>query len=206
MDTDARVKPNALGAWRSVMATCNAPAGADDFVTRWLVLTRACVQPMTLTSAAIAGLLAVRAPGFSVWLFALAALGIVLAHAANNLVNDIFDESLGADTADYPRALYAPHPVISGMATRRTPALSGEDQQSGSEATGGARGRLVLGSGDRRKAGFAGSALSIQTRQGSASTSDCAKVAKVLAMKATTVSKSSSSQKPPIQVGSGGSA
>ncbi|TMC10213.1 MAG: prenyltransferase [Chloroflexi bacterium] len=96
------------------MSTCNAPAGASDVVTRWLVLTRACVQPMTLTSAAIAGLLAVRAPGFSVWLL------IVLAHAANNLVNDIFDESLGADTADYPRALYAPHPVISGMATRRT--------------------------------------------------------------------------------------
>ena len=109
-----------LEAWRVVMSTCNAPAGASDVVTRWLVLTRACVQPMTLTSAAIAGLLAVRVPGFSVVLFALAALGIVLAHAANNLVNDIFDESLGADTADYPRALYAPHPVISGMATRRT--------------------------------------------------------------------------------------
>src|SRR5438105_7879319 len=115
----ARAK-RALKAWRVVMSTCNAPAGASDVVTRWLVLTRACVQPMTLTSAAIAGLLAVRVPGFSVVLFALAALGIVLAHAANNLVNDIFDESLGADTADYPRALYAPHPVISGMATRRT--------------------------------------------------------------------------------------
>jgi len=117
---DATRPTRPLEAWRIVMSTCNAPAGASDVVTRWLVLTRACVQPMTLTSAAIAGLLAVRAPGFSVWLFALAALGIVLAHAANNLVNDIFDESLGADTADYPRALYAPHPVISGMATRRT--------------------------------------------------------------------------------------
>ena len=109
-----------LEAWRVVMSTCNAPAGSTDVVTRWLVLTRACVQPMTLTSAAIAGLLAVRAPGFNPWLFGLSALGIVLAHAANNLVNDIFDESLGADTADYPRALYAPHPVLSGMATRKT--------------------------------------------------------------------------------------
>jgi len=111
---------NPLEAWRVVMSTCNAPAGANDIVSRWLVLTRACVQPMTLTSAAIAGLLAVRAPGFNLWLFGLAALGIVLAHAGNNLVNDIFDESLGADTADYPRALYAPHPVLSGMASRRT--------------------------------------------------------------------------------------
>jgi 1,4-dihydroxy-2-naphthoate octaprenyltransferase len=117
---DAARPTRPLEAWRIVMSTCNAPAGSSDVVTRWLVLTRACVQPMTLTSAAIAGLLAVRAPGFSVALFLLAALGIVLAHAANNVVNDIFDESLGADTADYPRALYAPHPVISGMATRRT--------------------------------------------------------------------------------------
>src|SRR4029077_6866648 len=99
---DAARPTRPLEAWRIVMSTCNAPAGSTDVVTRWLVLTRACVQPMTLTSAAIAGLLAVRAPGFSVVLFALAAVGIVLAHAANNLVNDIFDESLGADTADYP--------------------------------------------------------------------------------------------------------
>jgi len=89
-------------------------------VTRWLVLTRACVQPMTLTSAAIAGLLAVRVPGFDPGLLLLAAAGLVVAHAANNLINDIFDERLGTDTADYPRALYAPHPVVSGMATRAT--------------------------------------------------------------------------------------
>jgi len=107
-------------AWRTVVSTCNAPAGANDAVSRWLVLTRACVQPMTLTAAAIAGLLAVRAPGFDLAFFLLAALGLVLAHAANNLINDIFDERLGTDTADYPRALYAPHPVVSGMATRRT--------------------------------------------------------------------------------------
>jgi len=118
VDTDARVKPNALGAWRSVMATCNAPAGADDFVTRWLVLTRACVQPMTLTAAALAGLLAARAPGFNAGLFLLAAAGLLIAHGANNLLNDVFDERLGADTADYPRALYAPHPVLSGMSSR----------------------------------------------------------------------------------------
>lgn len=111
---------NPLLAWKVVMGTCNAPAGANDVVTRWLVLTRACVHPMTFTAAAIAGLLAVRAAGFNAWYFALAALGIVIAHAANNLINDVFDESLGNDTADYPRALYAPHPVLSGLATRRT--------------------------------------------------------------------------------------
>src|SRR6266702_360602 len=60
------------GAWLTVLRTCNAPAGRIDPVSRWLVLTRACVQPMTLTAAAIAGLLAVRVPGFDPWLFALA--------------------------------------------------------------------------------------------------------------------------------------
>jgi 1,4-dihydroxy-2-naphthoate octaprenyltransferase len=73
---------------------------------------------MTLTAAAVAGLLAVRAPGFRPGLYGLAATGLVLAHAANNLMNDLFDLQAGADTADYPRALYAPHPVLSGMVTR----------------------------------------------------------------------------------------
>lgn len=73
---------------------------------------------MTLTSAAVAGLLAARASEFQWWLFLLAAFGIVLAHASNNMINDFFDLDEGLDTADYPRALYAPHPVLSGLVTR----------------------------------------------------------------------------------------
>jgi len=52
-------------------------------------------------------------------LFALAAVGLVLAHVANNLMNDLFDLEVGSDTDTYPRALYAPHPVLSGMISRR---------------------------------------------------------------------------------------
>jgi 1,4-dihydroxy-2-naphthoate octaprenyltransferase len=100
------------------MQTCNPPKGRVDRVSKWLVLTRACVQPMTITAAAIAGLLAVHTPGFNSFLFGLAAVGIILAHAANNLMNDLFDLDAGSDTAEYPRALYAPHPVLSGMITR----------------------------------------------------------------------------------------
>ncbi len=74
---------------------------------------------MTITAGAIAGLLAVRQDHFSVWLFLAAWAGIVLAHAANNLMNDLFDLDVGLDTKDYPRGLYAPHPVLSGMITRR---------------------------------------------------------------------------------------
>ncbi|HVE91654.1 MAG TPA: prenyltransferase [Actinomycetota bacterium] len=108
-----------LQRWAFVMRTCNPPPGRVDFVSRWLVLFRACVFPMTATSAAIAGLLALwRDPGrFDAGLFALATAGLLLAHCANNLMNDLFDLQTAVDTQNYPRALYAPHPVLSGMIT-----------------------------------------------------------------------------------------
>src|SRR5438270_8792179 len=108
-----------LANWRYVLATTNPPKGHVDPVSRWLVLTRAAVLPMTLPAALSAGLLGVNEPGFEWWLFALAAVGILLAHAANNLMNDLFDLEVGTDSDTYPRALYAPHPVLSGMVTRK---------------------------------------------------------------------------------------
>ena len=49
----------------------------------------------------------------------LAVVGIVIAHLANNLMNDLADTEVGNDTEDYPRALYAPHPILSGLVTKR---------------------------------------------------------------------------------------
>ncbi|HWC13604.1 MAG TPA: prenyltransferase [Actinomycetota bacterium] len=109
-----------VSTWAEVLRTCGTAGDAPlDPIGKWLVVTRACVQPMTLTAAAIAGALAVESPGFDTWLFALAVVGIVLAHAANNMINDYFDLSEGQDTATYPRSLYAPHPVNSGLVTKR---------------------------------------------------------------------------------------
>ena len=105
--------------WRHALATGNPPRGSIDPVTRWLVLTRASVLPMTLTAGVMAGLLAVGHPDLNVGWFALALVGIVLAHVSNNLMNDLFDAEVGTDTAEYPRALYAPHPILSGLVTRR---------------------------------------------------------------------------------------
>ncbi|MBW3589195.1 MAG: prenyltransferase [Actinobacteria bacterium] len=111
--------PTRTETWRRILVTCSAPKEARiDPISRWLVVTRACVQPMTLTSVAVAGLLAVRAPGFEWGLFILAAIGLVVAHAANNMINDYFDLGVGLDTEAYPRALYAPHPVLSGLVTK----------------------------------------------------------------------------------------
>ncbi len=105
-----------FSAWREVLRTTNPPSGRPlDPVARWLVLTRAAVLPMTLVAGAVATLLAVHRPGFRPGLLVLAFAGLILAHVANNLMNDLFDVEVGADTATYPRALYAPHPVLSGM-------------------------------------------------------------------------------------------
>jgi 1,4-dihydroxy-2-naphthoate octaprenyltransferase len=111
--------PGRLARWRHALSTVNPPAGELDRVSRWLVITRAGVLPMTLTAGAIAGLLAVRRPGFAPGWYLLSFLGIVLAHVSNNLVNDLFDTDTGLDTGEYPRALYAPHPILSGMISRR---------------------------------------------------------------------------------------
>src|SRR6476620_2923 len=99
-----------LQKWKYVLATTNPPPGRLDPVSKWLYLTRAGVLPMTLVAGAIAGLLAVfRGADVSCGWFALAAAGIVLAHMANNLMNDLFDLQVGTDRDDYPRNLYSPH-------------------------------------------------------------------------------------------------
>jgi 1,4-dihydroxy-2-naphthoate octaprenyltransferase len=114
-----------LAAWSEIMQTANPPATLPlDTVGKWLVMTRAAVFPMTLWSGTIGALLAVEqsrlVPGLVIdWLgVVLAVVGIVLAHAANNLINDFFDQSQGIDSEGYVRALYAPHPVLSGWITR----------------------------------------------------------------------------------------
>jgi 1,4-dihydroxy-2-naphthoate octaprenyltransferase len=110
--------PGRLGRWRHALSTINPPSVELDPASRWLVITRAGVLPMTLTAGAVAGLLAVRSHDFALGWYLLAFAGIVLAHVSNNLVNDLFDTDTGLDTTDYPRALYAPHPILSGMIDR----------------------------------------------------------------------------------------
>jgi 1,4-dihydroxy-2-naphthoate octaprenyltransferase len=107
--------------WRYAISQGNIPRGrAIDPVTKWLLIVRACVFPMTLTSGLIGGLLAVAtAPSIDWGSFALACVGIVLAHAANNMINDYFDTEGGVDTEGYTRTLYAPHPILSGLISKR---------------------------------------------------------------------------------------
>ncbi len=119
----APARPGRLGGWAYALRTANPPPDRDprtlDAVTKWLVVTRAAVLAMTFFAGLVAGLLAVRAEGFSWPLYLLALLGITLSHACNNIMNDLSDTDVGRDTSAYPRALYAPHPILSGMVRRK---------------------------------------------------------------------------------------
>jgi len=110
-----------LANWREVLETVNlSPEREMDRVSRWLIITRAAVFTMTITSGLIGGLLAAALAENPNWLrFALAVIGLTLAHAANNMTNDYFDLEGGVDTNEYARAQYAPHPVLSGMISKR---------------------------------------------------------------------------------------
>jgi 1,4-dihydroxy-2-naphthoate octaprenyltransferase len=107
--------------WRYALRYANPPPGVEmDALTKWLVVTRAAVFSMTVTSGLIGGLLAIGTePGAVHYGYlALAIVGLVVAHAANNMINDYFDTEAGIDTNQYFRALYAPHPILSGWLTK----------------------------------------------------------------------------------------
>ena len=123
-DRPAVVTPGFSGlfeSWRQIVITGNlAPGRPVDAVSRWLLITRACVFPMTLTSGLIGGLLAATTAPAPRWdCFALALLGLLLAHATNNMINDYFDTIGGVDTEEYIRTQYAPHPLFSHLISQR---------------------------------------------------------------------------------------
>jgi 1,4-dihydroxy-2-naphthoate octaprenyltransferase len=105
--------------WLDVYNTCNLGSEKEmDVVSRWLLIVRVCVFSMTAMSAFIGRMLAAGSGAFS-WLpFVLASIGLILAHAANNMINDFFDLQSGVDDDAYTRALYAPHPVLSGLVSQ----------------------------------------------------------------------------------------
>ena len=86
-----------------------------DIVSRWLIATRSAVIVMTFTSAAFAGALAYKAGTFDGLLFALVTGGLCLAHATNNLINDLTDHWKGVDKDNYFRTQYGPQTVEDGF-------------------------------------------------------------------------------------------
>jgi 1,4-dihydroxy-2-naphthoate octaprenyltransferase len=90
-----------------------------DIVSRWLIATRAAVLIMTFLSGALAGIFAYRDNLFAFWPWLLVTLGLILAHATNNLLNDYTDYVKRVDQDNYYRSQYGPQPLVHGLLTKR---------------------------------------------------------------------------------------
>jgi 1,4-dihydroxy-2-naphthoate octaprenyltransferase len=90
-----------------------------DVVSRWLIATRAMALVLSFISATIAGLLALQAGQFNLWVWLLLTVGLCMAHGTNNLLNDYTDYSRGVDKGNYFRAQYGPQPLEHGLLTKR---------------------------------------------------------------------------------------
>jgi len=90
-----------------------------DVISKWLISTRAAVLIMTFISAALAGLFAWRDGSFSFLPWIALTLGLILAHASNNIFNDYTDFVRGVDKDNYYRNIYGAQPVASGLMTKR---------------------------------------------------------------------------------------
>ena len=90
-----------------------------DIISRWLIATRAAVLLMTFISAAITGLLALHAGQFNLGRWLLVVVGLIFAHATNNLLNDYTDYKRGVDKDNYFRTQYGPQPLEAGLLNER---------------------------------------------------------------------------------------
>ena len=90
-----------------------------DPVAKWLIACRASVLFMTFTAAALGGLMAWRAGVFQWHLWLATVLGLMFAHATNNLLNDYTDSRRGIDKDNYYRNQYGVHVLEDGLMDER---------------------------------------------------------------------------------------
>lgn len=143
--------PN-LSMWRKALTAMpridKSEWDALDIVSRWLIATRSAVIIMTFTSAAFAGLLAFKEDKFDLLLWALVTAGLCLAHATNNIVNDLTDHHKGVDKDNYFRTQYGPQTIEAGFMSVRQMLLYAVVTGAAALATGGylvmVRGEIAL--------------------------------------------------------------
>jgi 1,4-dihydroxy-2-naphthoate octaprenyltransferase len=90
-----------------------------SLLNRWLVASRAAVLVMTFNAAAIGGLLAWQDGAFEPLRWGLCVIGLLLAHATNNQLNDLVDSERGIDGGNYFRNRYGTHVLEDGLLSRR---------------------------------------------------------------------------------------
>ena len=79
----------------------------------WFIATRPWSLVMTFVSTCLAGILAYQYGSFSILLFMLTMVGLIIAHTASNMANDWYDVKDGVDE-NAPTAEYRPHPLLFG--------------------------------------------------------------------------------------------
>ena len=90
-----------------------------DPISKWLIATRSAVILMTVFSAVIGGLLTINTGKFDWLRFILCLIGLVFAHATNNLINDFTDSIRGVDKDNYFRTIYGPQTLEHGLWTKK---------------------------------------------------------------------------------------
>ena len=90
-----------------------------DVISKWLISVRAAVLIMTFLSAAIAGILAIQDGSFNFGRWLLLTIGLIMAHATNNLLNDYTDYRRGVDQDNYYRSQYGPQVLVHKLMTTR---------------------------------------------------------------------------------------
>lgn len=112
-----------VGMWRKALQVIPRISKEEwshlDVISRWLISTRAAVLIMTFISGAVAGILAYQHGRFHLGYWLLLELGLILAHATNNLLNDYTDYTKGVDKDNYYRAQYGPQPLVHGLMSKK---------------------------------------------------------------------------------------
>lgn len=88
-------------------------------IKKYVIATRPWSFIMSIISVTVGALLAAESGPVSWPWFGLTVIGIVLFHAAANLINDYYDTLNKVDQADSPTVKYRPQPIFSGLLTMR---------------------------------------------------------------------------------------
>ncbi|AOW75728.1 ubiquinone biosynthesis protein UbiA [Colwellia sp. PAMC 20917] len=106
-------------ALRTVPQVDKAQWNTLSLFTRWLIASRFSVTIMTFSSAIIGVLVALSHGSIDVGMSMLCILGLVLAHATNNLLNDYTDSVRGVDKGNYFRTQYGTHVLEGELLTKK---------------------------------------------------------------------------------------
>jgi 1,4-dihydroxy-2-naphthoate octaprenyltransferase len=94
-----------------------------NWLVRWLIMVRAPVLVMTLSSGLAGVLLALQVGSVSWPMAVVILLGLTFAHATNNLLNDWVDHATGVDKGNYFRQRYGTHVLEDLLVTKKNMAL-----------------------------------------------------------------------------------